>query len=86
VSSSDITLDLFSRGAVCRRNPTKNEIVQQYVLPDLTVNKHGHIRQPDDIPAESDQILLMNNERFSVPELIFRPDDIGLYFCPLLVF
>jgi len=28
--------------------------------------------------AETDQILVMNNERFAVPELLFRPDDIGL--------
>ncbi|KAK7054441.1 Actin-related protein 6 [Paramarasmius palmivorus] len=77
--SQDFKQDL----EITRRNSAKNEIVQQYVLPDLTVNKHGHIRQPDDIPAESDQILLMNNERFSVPELIFRPDDIGLEQCGL---
>jgi actin-related protein 6 len=28
--------------------------------------------------TETDQILVMNNERFSVPEILFRPDDIGL--------
>uniref|UniRef100_A0A0W0GCX3 Actin-like protein ARP6 n=1 Tax=Moniliophthora roreri TaxID=221103 RepID=A0A0W0GCX3_MONRR len=76
--SQDFRQDL----EVTRRDP-KNTIVQQYVLPDLTINKHGHIRQPDDIPVDSDQVLLMNNERFSVPELIFRPDDIGLEQCGL---
>ena len=31
--------------------------------------------------TETDQILVMNNERFSVPEILFRPDDIGqLYY------
>lgn len=28
-------------------------------------------------PSDSDQILYMSNERFSVPELIFHPSDIG---------
>lgn len=27
--------------------------------------------------TDTDQILIMNNERFTVPELLFRPDDIG---------
>ncbi|KAG6856228.1 hypothetical protein H0H87_006322 [Tephrocybe sp. NHM501043] len=62
----------------CRMNPKSNPIVQEYILPDLTTNRRGRIRQPNDIVAEADQILVMNNERFSVPELLFRPDDIGL--------
>jgi len=30
--------------------------------------------------TDTDQILVMNNERFTVPELVFRPDDIGQSF------
>ncbi|KAF9257152.1 actin-related protein Arp6 [Marasmius fiardii PR-910] len=66
-----------------RLDVKNNPIVQQYVLPDLSVNKQGRIRRPEDIVSESDQVLVMNNERFSVPELIFRPDDIGLDQCGL---
>uniref|UniRef100_A0A8H7XR10 Actin-like protein ARP6 n=1 Tax=Psilocybe cubensis TaxID=181762 RepID=A0A8H7XR10_PSICU len=62
----------------CRIDPKRNPIVQEYVLPDLSTNRKGRIRQPDDIITETDQILVMNNERFTVPELLFRPDDIGL--------
>ncbi|KIM40974.1 hypothetical protein M413DRAFT_72674 [Hebeloma cylindrosporum] len=62
----------------CRVDPKHNPIVQEYMLPDLSTNRKGRIRHPDDIIAESDQILVMNNERFTVPELLFRPDDIGL--------
>lgn len=29
------------------------------------------------MPTNNDQILVMNNERFTVPELLFRPDDLG---------
>lgn len=60
-----------------RADPKSNPIVQEYILPDLSTNRKGHIRQPDDIVAENDQILVMNNERFTIPEIIFRPDDIG---------
>jgi len=49
------------------------------MLPDLSTNRKGRIRHPDDIITETDQILVMNNERFTVPELLFRPDDIGAY-------
>jgi hypothetical protein len=58
-------------------DPKVNPIVQEYILPDLSSNRKGRIRQPEDIVTEADQILTMNNERFTVPEIIFRPDDIG---------
>ena len=57
-------------------DPKNNPIVQEYILPDLSTNKSGRVRQPHDM-VETDQILVMNNERFTVPELLFRPDDIG---------
>ena len=59
-------------------DPKNNPIVQEYILPDLSTKQNGRVRQPDDI-VETDQILVMNNERFTVPELLFRPDDIGMY-------
>ncbi|TFK34759.1 actin-related protein Arp6 [Crucibulum laeve] len=62
----------------CRADPKRNPIVQEYILPDLSTNRKGRVRQPDDILTDTDQILVMNNERFTVPELIFHPDDIGL--------
>lgn len=58
-------------------DPKNNPIVQEYVLPDLSTNQSGRVRQPGDV-VETDQILVMNNERFTVPELLFRPDDIGM--------
>ncbi|KAJ7173813.1 actin-related protein Arp6 [Mycena filopes] len=54
----------------CRNDSKGNPIVQEY--------QGGKIRGPDDIPLDTDQVLTMGNERFSVPEIIFRPDDIGL--------
>ena len=61
-----------------RADPKHNLIVQEYVLPDLTTNRKGRVRHAEDIITETDQILVMNNERFTVPELLFRPDDIGV--------
>ncbi|CAA7262815.1 unnamed protein product [Cyclocybe aegerita] len=62
----------------CRIDPKRNPIVQEYILPDMSTNRKGRVRIPEEPLAESDQILLMNNERFAVPELLFRPDDIGM--------
>ena len=54
-----------------------NPIVREYILPDFSVNRRGRVRQPGEPLEESFQILYMNNERFTVPEVLFRPDDIG---------
>lgn len=63
----------------CRIDPRKNTIMQEYVLPDYssTATRRGRIRQPGEEANEREQVLIMNNERFSVPEMLFRPDDIG---------
>ncbi|EIW74652.1 actin-related protein Arp6 [Coniophora puteana RWD-64-598 SS2] len=63
---------------VCRTNPKKNPIVREYVLPNFTINKQGRLRQPDEEISQAEQILTMGNERFTIPEILFRPDDIGL--------
>ncbi|TCD68340.1 Actin- protein 6 [Steccherinum ochraceum] len=62
----------------CKIDARANPIVQEYILPDFSVPRPGHVRQPGEQLQESYQILYMNNERFSVPEVIFRPDDIGM--------
>lgn len=66
-----------------RVDPKNNPIVQEYILPDLSTNRRGRIRQPDDIVTETDQILVMNNERFAVPEILFHPNDIGIFISPV---
>ncbi|KAF8625937.1 hypothetical protein AX17_006663 [Amanita inopinata Kibby_2008] len=61
-----------------RLDMPSNPIVQEYILPDQTTSRKGRVRKPDEILASNDQILVMNNERFTVPEIIFRPNDLGL--------
>jgi actin-related protein 6 len=79
-------LRVYHTDGACRLDPKGNSIVQEYILPDLSTNRKGRIRRPDDIVTETDQVLVMNNERFSVPEVIFRPDDIGMSFSYQLFF
>ncbi|CCL99741.1 uncharacterized protein FIBRA_01763 [Fibroporia radiculosa] len=69
----------FSRDLeICRVDPRRNAIVQEYILPDFSINRPGRVRQPGDTLNDTAQVMYMNNERFTVPEIIFRPDDIGL--------
>ncbi|KAJ3489979.1 hypothetical protein NLI96_g1756 [Meripilus lineatus] len=72
--SSDYKRDL----ELCHTNPRRNSIVQEYILPDFSINRQGRVRKDQENMEDSYQILYMNNERFSVPEILFRPDDIGL--------
>ena len=60
-------------------NPKQNNIIQEFILPNFSTNRHGHIRLPGDELLATDQVLHMENERFTIPELLFRPDDIGLF-------
>lgn len=66
-----------------RANPRSNGVVQEYILPDFSANRPGHVRQAGEKLDESSQVMYMNNERFTVPEIIFHPDNIGLDQCGL---
>ncbi|KAF6036219.1 hypothetical protein EB796_005460 [Bugula neritina] len=48
-----------------------------YVLPDYTLVKR-YVRTPDQPANKQQQVIRMNSERFSVPEVLFRPSDIGI--------
>ncbi|TPX36328.1 hypothetical protein SmJEL517_g01539 [Synchytrium microbalum] len=60
--------------------PDQNPFTMEYLLPDFVQNMKGTIRtKGTDVPiSEDDQVLIMNSERFCVPELLFRPSDIGI--------
>uniref|UniRef100_A0A915KUA3 Actin-related protein 6 n=1 Tax=Romanomermis culicivorax TaxID=13658 RepID=A0A915KUA3_ROMCU len=50
-----------------------------YVLPDFVTTNRGFVKESVPKDEKSDeQSVRLNNERFAVPELIFRPSDIGL--------
>lgn len=53
-----------------------NTIVKDYVLPDFTSLRRGFLQDPG---VESEQqTLRLSNERFSIPEILFHPSDVGI--------
>ena len=63
-----------------RQNVAVNPVVRQYILPDTTRNRHGQMRRADTVLTASDQTLVINSERFLVPEVLFRPEIVGQCF------
>jgi actin-related protein 6 len=61
-------------------------IAKDYVLPDSHTRFHGVVREyepgvssrPRKGGVSTEDILTLRNERFVVPELLFRPSDIGM--------
>lgn len=67
-------------------------IVVDYVLPDPTANKKGFVRSHDPLinakkrkslmsgsgDLATEDFLVLGNERFTVPEILFNPSDIGM--------
>ena len=51
----------------------------RYILPDFSGTNRGYIHDPlSDEVCPPDRTLSLGNERFSVPEILFNPSDIGL--------
>ncbi|KAI1268197.1 Actin/actin-like protein [Xylariaceae sp. FL1019] len=63
-------------------------IAKDYVLPDFHARSQGIVRDFDPTqtsrarklaaPESSEDVLTLRNERFTVPELLFSPSDIGM--------
>lgn len=49
-----------------------------YVLPDYATTKLGYVKKSNEAVTADEQILVLNNERITVPELLFHPSDIGM--------
>ncbi|KAL1800631.1 hypothetical protein ACET3X_000973 [Alternaria dauci] len=77
------------KGRLGDKRELDSSIVVDYVLPDYENAIHGHARPHD--PAKSrmrrglqapqgprEDLLPLGNERFTVPELLFNPSDIGI--------
>lgn len=69
----------------CKRlKDVENDMVRDYVLPDYNTGKGGFVR--NHLPrsarpgpaADEEQVMVLGNERFTVPELLFNPADVGL--------
>jgi actin-related protein 6 len=77
---SFVSQDLYTDMEIARKRGPENTIIQEYVLPDYTTVKQGYIREPGSASTANleEQILRLANERFSVPEVLFHPSDIGI--------
>eukprot|EP01035_Chromulina_nebulosa_P022047 gene22047-28540_t len=60
-------------------NTYNRNLKQHFVLPDFQNIMRGFVK-PDDQPinTQQEQVLVMESERFCVPELLFHPSDIGI--------
>jgi actin-related protein 6 len=69
--------------ATSRLASSANTVRRAYVLPDGVDNRLGYVFDERSDTADADvaaqrQLLIMNSERFTVPELLFNPSDIGI--------
>ena len=77
-----------------RRDPTgaKTGLVVDYVMPDYTTRLRGEVRKHDPLARKQmakagsvvaadgthEFVATLGNERFTVPELLFSPGDVGM--------
>eukprot|EP00118_Oscarella_pearsei_P000012 m.3972 g.3972 ORF g.3972 m.3972 type:complete len:416 (+) comp10030_c0_seq1:125-1372(+) len=78
-----VSMDLAGDMAMARRRDHTNSIVRDYLLPDFSGTRRGYIRPTSggEKLEEHQQIIRFTNERFSIPEILFSPSDIGIRQC-----
>ncbi|KAF7718598.1 Actin-like protein [Penicillium ucsense] len=91
--SNDFTHDMEKTWKANRKREDAQSVVVDYVLPDPNANKKGFMRPHDPLlhakkkkgalsglspEVLSEDVLVLGNERFTAPELLFRPSDIGM--------
>ena len=60
------------------RDPFGTNLRKFFVLPDFQKIMKGFVKG-DESPEDADeQLLTMETERFSVPEVLFNPSDVGI--------
>jgi len=76
-----ITTDLQKDFQTAKCRFPENNIIREYVLPDYSSIRKGFVRPLEDTgtkPSNNEQLLRMNSERFTIPELLFHPSDVGI--------
>ncbi|KAI8991097.1 actin-like protein ARP6 [Mycotypha africana] len=78
-----VSMDVYKDLEICKKPFRQNSVIQEYVLPDFIHTTAGQIRHPSSNEnqrqqSKDQQILMMNNERFMIPEILMRPSDIGI--------
>ncbi|KAI8329659.1 actin-related protein 6 [Chlamydoabsidia padenii] len=72
-----VSQDAMADLKTCRQQ-RDNTIVQEFVLPDFSTTIRGHVRSTNKMETDDEQVLVMNNERFMIPEALMHPSDIGM--------
>lgn len=85
-NTSFVSLDFKGDLEKCKKEKT-NDIVLDWVLPDYNTGKAGFKRPPKPKKPkvegaaagkkDEEDYMTLGNERFSVPELLFNPSNIG---------
>lgn len=73
-----VSQDFKSDMLKTKKNKSENDIIKDYVLPDFTTIQRGYLRDPSPNNDDDFQVLRLNNERFTIPELLFFPSDVGI--------
>lgn len=60
------------------KDSKNGKLKKLFVLPDFKNVNRGYALQDDVNPSLEEQVLTMESERFSVPEVLFNPGDIGI--------
>lgn len=80
-----VSQDLSRDMEVAKLRDDRNTIVRDYVLPDFSHIRRGYVKTAETMTTEEttfeEQIIRLTNERFTVPELLFHPSDIGIRQC-----
>ena len=79
-----VSQDFYGDMEIAKRRGAANSVIREYVLPDFSTKRKGFVREKisksnshTNQPSE-EQMLRLANERFTVPEILFHPSDIGI--------
>ncbi|XP_037775751.1 actin-related protein 6-like [Penaeus monodon] len=76
-----VAYDFNESMKIARKSKELNTILRDYVLPDFTTIKRGYVRTREESTGKAtagEQLIRLNNERFTIPELLFTPSDVGI--------
>jgi len=56
-----------------------SKIKCEYVLPNFSTRRRGYLKKDSGTKiSEEEQSLMLNNERFTIPDVLFNPSNIGI--------
>jgi len=73
-----VSQDFLSDLKICKAKDSTNTIKRNFVLPDGVNSIKGYIKKDGEEKKPEEQVLVMNNERIAIPEILFNPSDISI--------